>query len=51
MKPIFIVPWGISGLLIKYSMVVIISATPALLSAPSKVVPSVVIIVSPKILG
>ena len=46
-NPILMSPCFISGLFIKYSIAVTISATPALSSAPSNVVPSVVIKSSP----
>ena len=42
-----ILPWGASGWVIQYSAAVMISATPALSSAPSRVVPSVWIRVWP----
>jgi hypothetical protein len=41
-KPMRIVPCGISGCWIRYSAAAMISATPALLSAPSSVVPDAV---------
>lgn len=46
-KPIRILPCFTSGCFIRYSAAVMISATPALSSAPNSVVPSVVIKVCP----
>ncbi len=46
-KPMRIAPWEISGWAIRYSAAAMISATPDLLSAPSRVVPEAVMMSSP----